>query len=119
MAYADSAYYKGTYGGTAIPDAALNRYLSQASDDVDAMTFGRIGGDAGFALLPAYSAGQVQKAVCAQADYLHDYGDVANAGLTGYHVGDVTVSMAGGGDRTYSPQARRLLMPTGLLYRGV
>lgn len=65
MAYADSTYYKETYGGSAIPDEQLPRYLSQASDDIDAMTFCRIGGAAGFATLPPYSAAQVQKAVCA------------------------------------------------------
>lgn len=119
MAYADSDYYKTTYGGTAIPDAALGRCLMQASDDIDAMTFCRIGGDAGFAQLPDYAQEQIRRAVCAQADYRHDYGDITDAGLTGYHVGDVTVSMSSGGAQSFSPRARQLLLPTGLLYRGV
>lgn len=119
MAYADVDYYKNTYGGAAIPDEQLPRYLSQASDDIDAMTFCRVGGAAGFAALPAYTQSQVQKAVCAQADYRHDYGDMIDVGLSGYHVGDVTVNIESAGIGPYSPVARRLLLPTGLMYPGV
>lgn len=117
MAYADAAYYKDTYQGTDIPDGDLGGLLSRASDNVDSMTFNRIGGDAGFAALTPFQQGQVKKAVCVQADYLHDFGDIASLGLSGYHVGDVSVSMGSGGG-AYSPQARRLLLPTGLLNRG-
>lgn len=42
-----------------------------------------------------------------------------DAGLSGYHVGDVTVSAGSAGIGPYSPVARRLLLPTGLMYPGV
>lgn len=120
MAYADADYYKSTYQGTEIPEGELSSLLSRASDDVDSMTFHRIGGNAGFMALTPFQQGQVKKAVCAQADYLHDFGDAAALGLSGYSVGDVSVSMGNGsGGTVYSPQARRLLLPTGLLNRGV
>lgn len=120
MAYADSSYYKDTYEGSAVPDDQLEQMLATASDDIDAMTYGRIGGEAGFQALTSFQQEKVRRAVCLQADYLHDFGDVAALGLSGYSVGDVSVNMdSGSGTAAYSSAARRVLLPTGLMNRVV
>lgn len=116
MAYADSAYYTGTFGGDVIPDDQITKYLQRASDDVDILTYSRIAAN-GWASLTASQQAQVQKAVCYQAEHLYQYGDMATFGVNNYHVGDVTVGMAGI-DLRFAAQAKEALKPTGLTYRG-
>ena len=114
-AYADSNYYTKTFLGDVIPTEQLPKYLQQASDDIDTMTYNRIVWS-GFDKLTAMQQSQVQKAVCYQAEHLYNYGDMAMLGVSSYNVNGVQVSM--GANNRYSAQARAALIPTGLLYRG-
>jgi hypothetical protein len=94
MSYADADYYKYTYGGNVIPDEALNSQLTKASDQVDSLTYNRIRA-VGFDRLTEYQQGCVKKAVCTQADFTAQYGAYADMPLTGYKVGDVSLSFSG------------------------
>jgi hypothetical protein len=93
MAYADADYYKYTYGGNVIPDEALNSQLTKASDQVDSLTYNRIRA-VGFDGLTPFQQGCIKKAVCSQADFNAQYGAYANMPLTGYSIGDVSLSLA-------------------------
>lgn len=65
--YADFDFYQKSYYGEALTAENANRWLSRASDEVDALTFGRL--VYAFPTVEAY-AEKVKKAVCAVADAL-------------------------------------------------
>ena len=120
-AYADSTYYKNTYGGTAIPDAEITAYLLKASQAVDRAARFQIGDSS---VWPAFTQDKIKMAVCAQADHEYQIGDVMSVlGSVGsYSVGDVSVAQKSDGASTVSglsETAEGYLMVTGLLYRGV
>lgn len=92
MAYTDASFYKTEYGGTVIPDEALATHLSRASDQIDALTYNRIRGRGGLDNLSCYQQECVKKAVCAQAEFNAQYGAYADMPLTGYSIGDVSLS---------------------------
>lgn len=91
MAYADASFYKTEYGGSAIPYEALAGHLSRASDQIDALTYNRIRAR-GFDNLTFFQQECIQKAVCAQAEFNAQYGAYADMPLTGYSIGDVSLS---------------------------
>lgn len=120
MAYADAAFYSGTYGGTLPADAALDTLLARASDDVDNASYERIPAQGGFSALTPFCQKQVQFAVCAQADFLQARDGLTNLnGISRYTVGDVTVQLDGTSTASLAPRARQYLLPTMLLFRGV
>jgi len=92
--YADVNYYKIEYGGTVISTEALATHLSRASDQIDALTYNRIRGRGGLDNLSCYQQECVKKAVCAQAEFNAQYGAYADMPLTGYSIGDVSLSLA-------------------------
>lgn len=67
MAYADFDFYQKSYFGEALTEQAAPRWLDRASDELDALTFGRLT----FAM-PTVEAhvAKVKKAVCAVAEAL-------------------------------------------------
>lgn len=68
MAYADFDFYKGSYYGEVLTDeTTAGRWIERASDELDALTFGRLT----FAM-PTVEAHvlKVKKAVCAVAEAL-------------------------------------------------
>jgi len=103
--YADYTYYKTTYGGAAIPQAAWQPLALQASAKLDELTFGRIAD-------PVPDA--VKNAMCHIAEILQQ--------------GDVVSESLGEASRTYINKdvqqkcyeaARMWLGRTGLMYAGV
>ena len=129
MSYADSTYYFGDeYGGSTIPDAPpelIKAQLGQASRAIDAATLYRI---QDIEKLTAFQQKQIKLAVCAQADHGYQYGALSSMlGLMGsYSIGDV--SMSGKSESGESAEVEHyklcqtaidLLMPTGLLNRGI
>jgi len=94
MSYADADYYKYEYSGNVIPDEALSSQLAKASDQIDALTYNRIRA-AGFEQLTEHQQECIKKAVCVQADFNAQYGAYADMPLTGYKIGDVSLSFAG------------------------
>jgi len=124
MAYADRTYYKNTFKGSIIPDDQLDQLLSASSDDVDSMTFNRIGGDSGLLLLTPFQQEKVKRAVCMQADFRHDYADLLSNPLSSYGINGVNMQwdksvLIQQGDVFTTNAALSLLRQTGLTYRGV
>lgn len=119
MAYADTAYYKGTYGGSTIPDTALSRQLEKASDQIDSMTYNRIA-VLGFAALTEFQQAKVKKAVCSHADFIYQFGSFLGLPLSGYSAGSISLTLktteAGGGVKT-AEEVVNLLRAAGLIDR--
>ena len=121
-AYADLTFYKGTYGGTVIPDADFPARIIRGSLAIDRAVSFKIGTITDW---PTFSQNQIKLAACAQADYDYQYGELSQAmnAVGSYSVGDISVSssqsagaVTGSG---ISGEAEAYLLPTGLLYRGV
>lgn len=119
--YASVEDYAARYHGE--PPVDLAQQLAAAQDDIDAMTYGRIA-RTGFESLTAFQQGKVKAAVCAQAKFLQDYGELVDNPLASYGVGGVSMSFREdavqrrGGVAT-SSRVLALLLPTGLLSREV
>jgi len=118
VGYVDSIYYKDTYKGTQISDAELPLLLVQAEDNIEQLTYFRIG-QRGFENLSSFQQRYIQMAICVQAEHLNTYGDMLSASLGGYSVGSVSVSFEGKSDMRYSKQALSYLISTGFMYRGL
>ena len=119
MAYADAQYYLNTYKGTTISEADIERHLARASDDIDTMTYNRIQA-AGFDNLTVYQQEQVKKAVCSQAEFLHQYGEFTDLPLKSFSAGSISLSL---GEEVNgvaaSKTAIRYLTSTGLISRRI
>lgn len=94
MAYADGTYYKTVFYGVEIPDEDLERLLARASEKIDYATYNR---SRHFDDLSEYEQEMIQKATCSEAEAIYTYGDNDDgvAGLSGYSIGDVSVSLGG------------------------
>lgn len=126
MAYIDKAFFN-TYTTTVIDDTEFTVLANRASDIIDMLTMQRIGGDAGFALLPAAAQEAVKKATAAEVETLYLQGGIE--ALTGGN--DIVSGSIGkfsyqskGSSQTIngmpvSPLISGYLLKTGLLYRGI
>ena len=94
MAYVDLSDYKNIFNGNKIADEDLDNKLERASDQVDGLTFNRISG-VGFNNLTPFQQDKSKKAVCLQAEFLDQYGEYIDMPLSGYSVGDVSLSFTG------------------------
>ncbi len=118
MAYADSNYYTNTFFGKTIPSEQINTFLERASDCIDELTFNRIA-STGFDSLTSFQQGQIKKSVCYQAEYLYQYGEMAEVGVGSYSLNGLSVTINSGNDTRYSVKCKSVLLPTGLMYRGL
>ena len=75
MAYTDYAFYKNEYHGGVVPETDFPKYVSQASDRIDTITFDRLADG-----LPSDSRAnkKVQKAVCSVAETLYQIDSIKN-----------------------------------------
>lgn len=97
--------------------------LDGASDDVDAMCFGRIR-QIGIDNLTDFQREKVKKAVCYHTAFLASYGDAVSSPLSSYGINGVSMSFDASkvvqqGNVTTSPKAYSQLMQSGLAYRGL
>lgn len=88
-AYADANYYKGSFGGSSIPEERLPDALKTASRHVDALTFNRILG-AGFGALTEFQRDVIREVVCRQAEFEHENADEINTILQSYSINGVS-----------------------------
>lgn len=117
MAYADADYYKDTYKGTTIPDDDIERELARASSDIDSMTYNRIVAR-GFDNLSSFQQEQVRKATCAQAEFLNQYGELADLPLKSFSAGSISMSLGEEVNGVMASKAAlRYLNSTGLTSR--
>lgn len=97
--------------------------LEQASDQVDAVCFGRIRRK-GFAKLTSFQQDKIKKAVCQHAAFLQSYGQAMECPLESYGINGVSMSFASDrvvhqGGVVVSSKVYSLLLQTGLAQRGV
>lgn len=92
--YATAEYYHSKYGGTAIPDEALERMLRQASRHIDSLTYNRIVGR-GFSRLSPFQQEVIQETVCRQADFEYENASVLESILASYSVNGVSMGFNG------------------------
>lgn len=125
MCYVTQDYYDNVFHGESVDTADFPSLCGRAKEIVEEMTMYRLT-ETTFSAMSEDVKERVKKAVCAQIEYLDANGgadmdngsDLQSAGL-----GKFNFSKASGTDGSsiqsmYSPRARRLLLPTGLLYRG-
>lgn len=90
MAYVDYEYYRDIFKGS-LDENIATRLLEEASDQVDRLTYGRIR-KKGFENLTEYQQVLVKKAICYQSEFLANYGDYLSSPLSGFSIGDVSLS---------------------------
>jgi len=89
--YADSTYYLEEYKGTNINKEILNKYLKNASRDIDVLTYNRIV-HKGFINLTEYQKEVVQEVCCEHASFLYDNEDMLKTYLSSYAINGVNMS---------------------------
>lgn len=127
--YADYKFYETEFFGDLIPELQFEKYAARASEFIDYFTMGRAAKNAS---LPA-----VKKCCCALAEQYFDIDTVRKAAfakvtsdgiIASESVGSHSRSFRNGTEGVQAVTAaeaelaniaRRFLMPTGLLYRGV
>lgn len=120
MPYATASDYE-RYGDGVIPADQLEKALDRASDQIDRLTYNRIVA-CGFDNLTPFQQLNVTKATCQQADFVYKYNDYLTMPLAGFSAGSISMSfkaVEGGGSVQTTDAIVSLLMPTGLMYRGL
>ena len=123
----DVQFYTDVWHGSLTDAETIERLLDRATDVINSEIF-----LTGFNVdtVPESKQRAVYKAVCAQADYIDSSGGVEamsentaqgmSLGRFSYTGGGASGSSAGSSSASrFCEQARMLLLPTGLLYRGV
>lgn len=92
--YATGEYYTTTFGGTLIPTDRIDKYLKEASEKIDDVTFNRIV-KIGFDNLTIFQQEKVQNAVCYQAEYIFENGfnNEGKQEIASYDVLDISVTV--------------------------
>lgn len=123
MAYVTEEYYSGTFKGEPVVSADFPALEARAAELVEEMTMYRVT-PITILVMPDQIQERIKKAVCAQIEYMDANGgsdmdngdDLQSAGLGKFNY---TKSSGGNSQQSlYAPRAQRILVPTGLLYRG-
>lgn len=125
MTYITKEYYEQIFQGEPVAESDFPSICSRAEEIVEEMTMYRLTGIT-FASMPEETRERIQKAVCAQIEYLDANGgsdldngaDLQSAGLGKFSYTKASGANGGTKQSVYAPRAQRLLAPTGLLFRG-
>lgn len=125
MSYITEEYYKKTFKGESVAVADFPSLCERAEEIIEEMTMYRVS-SVTFPSLSADIQEYIKKAVCAQIEYLdaNGGGDMDNgADLQSATLGKFNYTKSAGANGStkqsiYSPRAQRILLPTGLMYRG-
>lgn len=110
-------------GYDTLTESNAERYLADASRNVDSLTFNRIVAQ-GYDHLTEFQQGIIQEVVCKQADFLFDNADAINSILKGYSINGVSMDFSGGLNVAYvngipvQSSVLSLLDQSGLTWRG-
>lgn len=123
--YATSEYYLTSFKGNVLPNDEIDKYLQEATEKIDSITFNRIVGK-GFDNLTEFQKEKVQKAVCYQAEYIftNGFNDENKQDIASYSVLDISVNVNTDSRKTQaekecmSEKAYDLISKTGLTTRG-
>lgn len=121
-AYVTSAEY-AELGYTDIPSESLDKYLKDASRNIDTLTFNRIIAK-GFDNLTEFQQELVQEVCCKQAEFLYDNADAIASILDSYSINGVSMKFGSGfnvaieNGLPIQSTTLSLLQQTGLCWRG-
>ena len=104
--YADSKYYYKVFNGDLIRNN-IDKYLREASEKIDEVTFNRIVG-VGFDNLTDFQKEKVKLAVCYQAEYIFEKGyDAENDDdISNYTVLDISVTKSESAEKTIAEKKK-------------
>ncbi len=117
--YADTTYYYEEYKGKIEDPDQLERYLEDASNDIDTLTYYRIN-RIGWDKLTDFQKEQIKRVCCKQADFKISNADVLESPLDSYSINGVSM---GFGNSSYygihngvpmENTTYRMLLATGL-----
>lgn len=91
--YANANDY-ATFGGGAIPDENIEKYLHRASRNIDTLTYNRIIA-LGFEKLTEFQRDIVKESCCLFADFIFENFETLNCALNSYSVNGVSMSFGG------------------------
>lgn len=125
MPYVDDGYYYETFKGESVLESDFPALCDRAEEIIEEMTMYRLN-PTSFLSMSEETQERIKKAVCAQIEYLDANGgsdmdngeDLQSAGLGKFNYSKETGSDGNSSKSIYAPRAKRLLFPTGLLYRG-
>ena len=123
--YATSEYYLTSFKGKLLPSDEIDKYLQEATEKSDSITFNRIVGR-GFDNLTEFQKEKVKKAVCYQAEYIftNGFNDENKQDISSYSVLDISVNVNADKQKTQaekecmSEKAYDLISKTGLTTKG-
>lgn len=110
-------------GYTALPANQLDKYLTEASRNVDTLTFNRIV-KIGFDHLTSFQQELVKEFCCKQAEFLYNNADAIDSILSSYAINGVSMQFGTGfnvvveGGVPTQSTVYSLLEQTGLCWRG-
>lgn len=90
--YVTQEYYEVTYCGDKVPDDKLESFLTEASSNIDTLTFNRIRDLGGIENLTPFQQEVVRNVCCKQADFLYENADMINTVLSGYSINGVSMN---------------------------
>lgn len=93
MAYATLCKFRKYVPESQVSDDVANLKLEQASDDIDALCYGRIR-KIGMDKLTTFQKEKICKAVCYHAAFLCDYGEELQSPLASYGINGVSMSFS-------------------------
>ena len=123
MQYVSYTYYRDTYGGVLLTDENADRYLKQASRQVNTICRGRIEG-MGFDSLSPFRKSSIQDVICRQAEFLYQNESMLETYLSSYAINGVSMQFGQAWnlhveDGIAMPkELYQVLLRTGLCYRG-
>lgn len=89
--YVDSTYYSQEYESANIDEKTLNKYLKNASRDIDVLTYNRIV-DKGFDNLTDYQKEVIKEVCCEHASFLYENETMLKIYLSSYAINGVNMS---------------------------
>lgn len=125
MPYVTEDYYNETFHGEPVDNIDFPSLSERAAELVEEMTMYRVT-PVTILAMPEDVQERVKKAVCAQIEYLDSNGgsdmdngnDLQSAGLGKFNYTKASSASGSTQQSMYAPRALRILVPTGLLYRG-
>lgn len=125
MAYVTQDYYLNDFHGELVQEADFPSLAERAAETIEELCMYRIKESNMESYSPDIQE-RIKKAICAQIEYLDANGgsemdngvDIQSAGLGKFNYTKVSGTAGNQGQSIYSLRARRILAPTGLLYRG-
>ena len=91
MAYVTMAEYYASVPNVDFNEPGIPARLERASDEVDALCYGRIR-KRGFENLTPFQQEKVKKAVCYHAAFLSGFGELVDSPLSSYGINGVSIS---------------------------